>query len=484
MRPIYLILLFFLSACSQPEAPLYLAAQGKNQLRATQFSAQDKIALYQLHWQEFLTLRDLLQNWSITQNPQQLISSTLQIPAAPQIEYALKPDWVAGGAQAGLKIQLFCTLVSEPCKRIYQELLQFMPYVQGGMQIQFYESWQPFHKFALEAATAMACVPAQQQADLRQFMLSENVLTPERLDASAALLRFDPVAFKQCRSDIDLRQRFMAQRLAIQNAGLDKPPVLLINSHYLSQADGERLYAYLQSAMPAAGRLKPMPELAVKNMYPLSPAELSFADVVFRGKKQRWSLYQCQDGWCLHQLNAEGLVFFKAGEFYSPQQEGGVTVSQPSLVIQNTPAENASAEDTGQNTAADITAENEGPLVPADDDHATRVRQVLNATPASPLSRVWLEQQLNRQSELEKNFISADLEVEGNHLLKLKPGETDSFYTQLGMQPGDVVMRVNNEWVHDGYNTLWEALRSAERVEISLMRRGLPVHLVYAVQEP
>lgn len=158
--------------------------------------------------------------------------------------------------------------------------------------------------------------------------------------------------------------------------------------------------------------------------------------------------------------------------------------SQPSLAIQNTPAENTSADDTGQNTAADIMTENEAPLVPADDDHATRVRQVLNATPASPLSRVWLEQQLNRQPELEKNFISADLEVEGNHLLKLKPGETDSFYTQLGMQPGDVVMRVNNEWVHDGYNTLWEALRSAERVEISLMRRGLPVHLVYAVQEP
>lgn len=484
MRHICLILLFFLYACSQPEAPVYLAAQGKNQLRAAQFSAQDKIALYQLHWQEFLTLRDLLQNWSITQNPQQLISSTLQIPAAPQIEFAVKPDWVAGDAQAALQIQLFCTLVSEPCKRIYQELLQFMPYVQGGMQIQFYENWQAFHKFALEAATAMACVPAQQQAELRQFILSENVLTPERLDASAQLLRFDLIAFKQCRSDTNLRQRFMLQRQAIQNAGLDKPPVLLINSHYLSQADGERLYAYLHSSMPAAGSLKPMPELDVKNMYPLSPAELSFADVVFLGKKQRWSLFQCQDGWCLHQLNAQGLVFFKEGEFYSPQSMGEVAASQQSHLMQNTPAENTDAEVTGQNTEPDLTAENEGPLVPADDDHATRVRQVLNATPASPLSREWLDEQLNRQPELEKNFISADLEVEGNHLLKLKPGATDSFYTQLGLQPGDVVMRVNNEWVHDGYNTLWEALRSAERVEISLMRRGLPVHLVYAVQEP
>lgn len=479
MRHICLILLFFLTACSQPEVPLYLAAQGKNQLHAAQFSAQDKIALYQLHWQEFLTLRDLLQNWSITQNPQQLITSTLQMPAAPQIEFAVKPDWVAGDIQGALKIQLFCTLVSEPCKRVYLELLQFMPYVQGGMQIQFYENWQAFHKFALEAATAMACVPAQQQADLRQFMLSENALTPERLDASAQLLRFDPVTFKQCRSDAGLRQRFMQQRQTIQNAGLDKPPVLLINSHYLSQVDGERLYAYLQSAMPAAGVLKPMPELDVKNIYPLSPAELSFADVVFRGQKQRWSLYQCQDGWCLHQLNAQGLVFSKEGEFYSPQSVGEAAAFQQPHLMQN-----AQAKNSAPNVESILTAENVRPLMPADDDHETRVRQVLNATPASPLSREWLDEQLNRQPELEKNFISADLEVEGNHLLKLKPGATDSFYTQLGLQPGDVVMRVNNEWVYDGYNTLWEALRSAERVEISLMRRGLPVHLVYAVQEP
>lgn len=475
MRPICLILLFFISACSQPEAPSYLAAQGENQLHAAQFSAQDKIALYQLRWQEFLTLRDVLQNWSITQKPQQLISSTLHIPAAPQIEYAVNPDWVAGDVHGALKIQLFCTLVSEPCKRTYNELVQFMPYVQGGMQIQFYENWQAFHKFALEAATAMACVPAQQRADLRQFILSEKVLTPDRLDASAQLLRFDPVAFKKCRSDTGLRQRFMTQRQAIQNAGLDKPPVLLINSHYLSQADGERLYAYLQSVMPAADNLKPMPELDVNSVYPLTPAELSFADVVFRGQKQRWSLYQCQDGWCLHQLNAQGLVFFKEGEFYSPQSVNAVVASQQSSVIENTPTEN---------TGLDFTAQNMPPVMPADDDHETRVRQVLNATPASPLSREWLDEQLNRQSELEKNFISADLEVEGNHLLKLKPGEADSFYTQLGMQPGDVIMRINNEWVHDGYNTLWEALRSAERVEISLMRRGLPVHLVYAVQEP
>jgi hypothetical protein len=476
MRSICLILMFFVVACSPAQSPEYLAVQGNKELAVGEFTAQDKIALYLLHWQEFLTLRDIVQNWTVTQKSDQVVNSTVKIPVAPQIHYATQPDWVLGSNQASLKIQLFCTLVSEPCKRVYRDVFQFMPYVQGGMQIQFYESWQTYHKFALDAAMAMACVPADRQADLRQFLLSENNITPARLDDSALLLQFDPVAFKQCRARPELRQRFMLQRKAVQTAGLDKTPILLINTQYWSQADEERLYAYLQPLLQSHAAVKTMPQLDVQQIYVLHPAELSFADVIYQGQKRRWPLFQCQDGWCLDHIEKQVLVFFKEGQFYTTLPR--IPTVGDSAVVSVQP-------ETVEQVAAQVSAENNASLTaPADDDHEVRVRQILNATPASPLSRVWVDEQLNRQSELEKNFIAADLEVEGNHLLKLKSDELDTFYTQLGMQAGDVVMRVNDEWVHDHYNTLWEALRSGSRVEISLMRRGLPVHLVYAVQEP
>ncbi|MCP5326179.1 MAG: thioredoxin domain-containing protein [Oceanospirillaceae bacterium] len=481
MRSICLIFLLFIAACSEQQAPVDLAVQGNNALRTADFANVDKIALYELHWQEYLTLRGVLQNWVTTQNAAP-VRSSLQMPDAPLIEYAAKADWQIGDDNSAVTIQLFCTLVSEPCKRVYQELLQYMPYVQGGMQIQFYETWRAFHKFALPVATALACVPEVNRADLRQFILAQNNMDAERLDASPVLLGFNAPAFNQCRQSETLRNSLLQQQTTLENAGLAKPPVLLINKRYIAQADWERLFAYLQPYLAAPVTAENLPGLSVKHIYPVQPVGLSFADVEFQGQKIRWSLNQCQAGLCLQTIAGGKLIFFRDGRFYSPGQ-----AAQPVVDTAHDTGSISVGADTEFSTdfTAQQAAQQEQPQKElADDDHAGRVRELLTSIPPSPLSRTWLDEQLNRQAELEKNFITTDMEVEGQHLLKLKPGDTDAFYAQLGMQAGDVIMRINDEWVHDGYNSLWENLRSAQRLEISLMRHGLPVHLVYAVQEP
>lgn len=476
MRYICLIFMLFICACSQPQDSGEIAVQGKLHLRSADFSQTDKIALYELHWQEYLTLRVLLQNWVAAQHSNEPVSSFLQRPQAPTLEYTGRPDWVVGDENAVVNIQLFCTLVSEPCKRIYRELIQYMPFVQGGMRIEFYESWQAFHKLALPVAAAMACAPAQGKADLRQFLLAENPMDAERIEAVARMLGFDMPTFNQCRQAADLQQRLQQQPKRLQQAGFNKPAALLINSRYLALADWERLFAYLQTYLPAPDAFTAMPDLQVQQIYPVQGDALDFADVIFQGQALRWALHQCQADWCLYKIEKEQLIFFHAGRFYT---SAPVNLPAPAVAGQHVPDAEI-PEPVQDHTAPSAPAEREL----ADDDHAGRVRALLAATPPSPLSRHWLDEALNRQAELEKNFIYTDMEVEGQHLLKLQPDVDDAFFTQLGLQGGDVLMRINDEWVHGGYNNLWETLRSGERVEISLMRHGLPVHLVFAVQEP
>ena len=41
---------------------------------------------------------------------------------------------------------------------------------------------------------------------------------------------------------------------------------------------------------------------------------------------------------------------------------------------------------------------------------------------------------------------------------------------------------VNNEWVHNDYNPLWEALRHNQQVTAVVMRRGLPIVYEYNIK--
>ena len=71
--------------------------------------------------------------------------------------------------------------------------------------------------------------------------------------------------------------------------------------------------------------------------------------------------------------------------------------------------------------------------------------------------------------------------VEGLHLIKLKDIDDQRFYSSLGLKSGDVIMRVNDEWVHEAQNNLFAVLSDEQEVSLVLMRRGLPVHLRYAI---
>ncbi|KZY60758.1 hypothetical protein A3742_15040 [Oleiphilus sp. HI0071] len=98
-----------------------------------------------------------------------------------------------------------------------------------------------------------------------------------------------------------------------------------------------------------------------------------------------------------------------------------------------------------------------------------------------PLSREWVDEQLENQSALRAFFQPAELEVEGVRIMRLEGVADNEFYTTLGLQENDVIMRVNGEWLHEQQNTLFSTLEEGNELSLVLMRKGLPVHYAYRV---
>jgi len=124
----------------------------------------------------------------------------------------------------------------------------------------------------------------------------------------------------------------------------------------------------------------------------------------------------------------------------------------------------------------------EGPLYDEDKLSAEVKRRELPATGEMVLSREWLESQLINQSQLEQHFYLADHVVEGYHLIKLNEITDQRFYNTLGFKTGDVLLRVNDQWVHEGQNPLWDHLAKEESVTVMIMRGGYPVRYDYNIK--
>jgi len=111
-----------------------------------------------------------------------------------------------------------------------------------------------------------------------------------------------------------------------------------------------------------------------------------------------------------------------------------------------------------------------------------RFERMIKTVKTQPLPEQWLEQQLMRQTELEESLNLTENKMEGKSLVKLNDQDIDGFYTSLGMLPGDVILRVNDQWIHEENNSLFQSLASEEEVKVSVMRNGLPVHFSFVIE--
>jgi len=99
------------------------------------------------------------------------------------------------------------------------------------------------------------------------------------------------------------------------------------------------------------------------------------------------------------------------------------------------------------------------------------------------LSREWLDSHLLNQTELEESFTQAEhLVNEQYYLMRLENIADTDFYETLGLKERDVIMKVNDQWLHSGENGLFDALHNNEWVSIVVMRKGLPYRYDFEIQ--
>jgi len=80
------------------------------------------------------------------------------------------------------------------------------------------------------------------------------------------------------------------------------------------------------------------------------------------------------------------------------------------------------------------------------------------------------------RSGLESVLAPVRMTSGGYRQLRITDVPTGSLYELLGLMPGDVILGVNEQPVHEADNPLWRALESEKEVRVRVMRRGGVAH--------
>ena len=79
---------------------------------------------------------------------------------------------------------------------------------------------------------------------------------------------------------------------------------------------------------------------------------------------------------------------------------------------------------------------------------------------------------LNERAALQEALRTVPMRSGDYRQLRVTEVAPGSLYELLGIEPGDVLLGVNEQPIHEGDNPLWRALESEDEVRLRVMRRG------------
>ncbi len=390
------------------------------------------LKLYDLEWAKYELRQQAVTSYLQNSVPQ-VSSSDLNIllspPQPPRLALTDTQRQSAlhyqgqGHDEAPIRISVFCNYQSSHCARI-QLIYQAITDAYGQLvSFEFFDFPQGYHAFSVAASQAAHCAYSMGQFDgfHKALWLSQHDLGQENFLRIAAQLKMEKQAFLSCLQSESYLTNVQRNKQLAETLGLTQVPVTLINGLYLSGPKPLEVFLYFID--------QELARMGVQKDAMISPdtnAPDSFKD------------------------------------------ELPVPVDND----EHLPTE-AFMETESNNLPEDI---------PDADELEYTPRPVVPAVGELPLSREWLDEQLMQQSELASHFQAAEHEVEGVRLMKLQDVTRNTFYQTLGFQEGDVLMRVNDQWVHEAQNDLFSVLEKDSRVSVVLVRKGLPVQLMYHIK--
>jgi len=445
---------------------------------------------FQLHQLTLASLRETIEK---NHSPNDSLNWNVTNPSAPTIALNIEPSWQKNinkeNSNNAITFDILCSYASRPCSDIISAIEEFSAHSNLNIQLKFYDFWQPYHKNAMQAAAAVYCSNDDAKTQLQQALwLRQGNIDMQQLTSNIDVYNHESKkasAVYSCMQSKDTTGFLHKNHKALQALGFRQTPSILLNGQYVSRGhevseifnhiyphmnlaieQGDRSVTWLQSWL-ASDPLSTNNKKEHKN----------WAILEHQGQILRLEKGSNITNMYLAQIKKDHVIVYKNGRLLSFGQAPLKPLAQ--AVIEKQPTSEQTAYiDSSNNDETDALEEQE-----SERDHQAHYEKIIADITPQSLPQSWLEEQLMRQEELEESLFHTDGKIEGKSLVKLKKESIDEFYSSLGMMPGDVIMRVNDDWIHEESNTLFQSLANEEKVTISVMRKGLPVHLAFEVTQ-
>lgn len=463
-----------------------VARVGDRQITAGEIDEALKLQLYDLELARYDLRRRQLLDLIDSVAGHASAEIYLAVPEPPRIELPANRRSARGNPEAPVTISIFCSYESPHCKSIQPAMRRLASEYAGWTRQQLFDLPLKFHRQGMAAATAARC--AERQGALWPFQdglyAYSKTLNDDVYTRLAEQLELDKEAFRHCMNEDSFIEAIAADKAFAQTIGMTNVPVVFINGLYLRGPQSYDFYAqWVERELNRLGFDPALPhkwkeaqtELAE---LPLTDLPLALVGISLGGTEaEARALLEVRGaraqsvaagaaivaGVTLTEIHARFVVIDNQGRREKLLLRGNKGISQVPLT--------ASSE-----RDPELLRRIEQPL-------GADGRKLVDPAGVLPLGQQWLAEQLQNRAELEKKFVQAEMEVEGYHLMRLEGISGNEFFTALGFEENDVLLRVNDSWVHSGQNNLWDALTSGQVVDVAFMRSGLPQRLQYVVEE-
>lgn len=445
------------------------------------------LAEYQLRFNTLKAIVDGKLRSTAAANEQPAVDWLLPHPQPPRLEISTDGRPLRGNPAAPVTLAVFCSYQSVHCASTNLVLRELLDRYAGWIALVPFDFPMHYHRLGVQAAAAVHCAGLQSTpwayADglyTRAKALDEKVFTQ-----LASQLGFAQDAFDSCLDESGRDDPVAADTALARTLGLQSVPVVFVNGlyikgprsleHYAMWIDEElqRMGHDPSSTHPEAARWRGSKEVIAETELPLrlngtsvsSPPAKSTALISIREA----AAGSFSPGDAL----MPGVVLKRVHERYVILQ---VNDRQERLTLRG-------ADGNYVHVPKTTTSQRDAATMKRIEQPDGESRKLVAPSGVLPLGQEWLEEQLQNRAELEQKFVPAEHVVDGHNLLRLEGIADNEFFTALGFEEGDVVVRVNDSWVHSGQNQLWDALTSGEVIDVTFMRNGRPQRVQYVVQD-
>lgn len=424
-----------------------------------------QLPLHDLAMQHYRLLRNSLISETMAaleeaEGPELLATLRLEPPMPPRLEVEADESRVRPAGDFPVTIVAFCDFQSPHCARIQITLSEVLPLFPGVVRFGARDLPLPFHRQAALAAEAARC--ALEQGNFWRYhdilYAGSGPLDRDRLvrAARSALLYTD--VFEACldsgrHADSVARDAALADDLGIADV-----PAVFVNGLYAS------------------------PEVMASDLIWLIEQELSRLGVP--SPRERPAPRRSKEPFVLHGLlpstsPGQGLALLApstAPDDFRIIGEGDALT--PFAVIRRVTPFTVELLEGGEPEYIEFEAtdgDRASTVVAPPAEQAAPIVAPHRAVPVT-LDRDEVLVRLSDRLGLAEVLKPVQMTAGGYHQLRITEVRPGSLYELLGFQPGDVILGVNEQPVHEGDNPLWRALETEDEVRVRVMRSGGIAH--------